>query len=168
MSNVLELLQKKYPNIKGLTESNIRKSSRKIVDPTEAAREKVLAKIKENIDGFKALNDGKEWPTHPLKKWTRTEPPKRERKPKSYARWFALDEKTDTYEIVVKYGAKNIAGIFGADDDGADITVLSGIEKNYLLPTLFELEEIVTNGSVDELLVAARSAATVRRSKAII
>jgi len=164
MSNLLDLVKEKYSSVEGLTESKIKKRTGKSVDPTQAAREKVLEKLNENIEGLKALNEGKEWPVHPAKEYDKENPPKRIPQPRPYAQWFNLNEEDGTYEIFIKYGLKKIPGIFGVDKDGKDIEVMAEISKDTLLPIFIEIRDLVEAGKVDELLLAARKASAIKRN----
>lgn len=92
MTNMLELLQKENPKLKGLTKRKIEKTRGRHVDPVQAARSVVLTRIKENIAGLKALANGSEWPSHA--------PAKPGDKAVAYAKWFEHNSSNNTCEAV--------------------------------------------------------------------
>ena len=160
MSNLFKMLQQTNPNIAVSVSSSIIKTTSN-VDPVQAARAKVLEKIRENILVIDAINSDSEIPVH---KGNEVNGKVRTRK---YAKWFYLDNNSNTFEIEIKYGAKPIFGIFGQSSDGESYRVMSGITKENLKATFEQCATFIESGEVDDLLVAARSQSAPKRKQKV-
>lgn len=149
MPNLFELLEKQIPTLSAAVESNIKPAVKPSKTPEEAARDKFLSKIDQNIEGIKALNEGKEWPTT---EYTKSGVKKYRR----HACWFKENKTDETYEIYLKHGYKPIYGLLGFDKkSGAANTVISGVKKNQLLTVFSTLRTIIDSGQVDKFLMDA-------------
>ena len=148
--NIFELVKQNVPVVTAEITSSIIRKSPSSVDPTIASRNLFLSKLQENIDGLKAEAEGKSWPTKPAKKEGGREA--------KYAKWFALDNASGTYELQVLYSRRPIKGIFGYNNDGESIQFIKGIPKTELATCLAAIKQEVEKGTYDEYLLAARKA----------
>jgi hypothetical protein len=148
--NIFELIQQNVPTVTKDVTSNIIRKSSSSVDPTVAARQLFLSKLQENIDGLQALTEGKDWPTKPPKKEGGRET--------KYAKWFALDATTNTYELQILYSRRNVKGILGFDNEGESIRFIKSIPQNVLPNCLTAIKQEVEKGTYDQYLLAAREA----------
>ena len=148
--NIFELIKQTIPTASQDVTSNVIRKSSSNVDPAIAARQNFLSKLQENIDGLQALTEGKSWLTKPPKKEG-----KRETK---YAKWFALDETTNAYELQMLYGRQPVKGILGFDKQGESIQFVKGIPQDALANCLTIIKQEVEKGVYDEYLLAARQA----------
>ena len=126
--NILELVQQTVPVVTADISSSVIRKSPSSTDPTVAARKLFLSKLHENIDGLEAETAGKNWPTRPPKKAGGRET--------KYAKWFALDNATNTYELQLLYSRKPVRGILGFNTAGESNQFIKGIPKTELAACL--------------------------------
>ena len=149
-------LKKVVKKGKPIEESQIKRGA-KTVDPTEDARNKFIAKLDENIAVWNAIQAGEELPVHKLNTVDEKTGLKKTRK---YAKWFKPNPNDGTFELAPRYGMKEIKNIFGEG-----MSIYGGLDESEVLPVLNALKESAEDKELDEMLLAARASATVKRKK---
>jgi len=148
--NIFELVKQSVPVVTADITSSIIRKSPSSADPTIASRNLFLSKLQENIDGLKAEAEGKKWPTKPAKKEGGREA--------KYAKWFALDNATGTYELQMLYSRRPIQNILGHNANGESIQFIKGIPQDELATCLDTIKQEVEKGTYDLYLLTARKA----------
>lgn len=160
MANLLESLKTSVPSVEAATKTRIIAPTRQVkekIPNNVRARNVVVDRLKENLAVLDAHTNNKPLPQHP--------PKKEGGRARNYACWFELDPATDTYEFTLKYGTKTIDGIFGSDNDGRPLSVLTKIPRESLRNLIEKTIEIIENGDIDETLLAVQASFAARMKK---
>lgn len=107
-------------------------------------REKVSAKLQDNLDGLAAIAKGLDWPVRVFGKKTQ-----------KYACWYKLNNNNDTYELVIKLGNKKIEGLFGNDENNKPNDCYKGVQEKELVDVFTSIKSAVDGGQVDSFISAA-------------